>query len=111
MLPPAPCTLHCNYYLEKFFIICHNIRKLAAEKIYCICYMRFLSFLKNIKAGLIGLTIALMIVLSAVITSMDVFAMPAEKSDTETELTEEHAEKQEIDAGKMIIEHLVDAHE
>jgi len=73
--------------------------------------MRFLSFLKKFKTGLIGFTIVFMIVFSAVITSMDVFALSADSSGTESEVTEEHAEKQELDAGKMIIEHLVDAHE
>ena len=98
-------------YLEKFFIICYNIRKLAPEKIYSICYMRFLLSLKKFKTGLIGFSIVLLIIISAVITSIDVFSQHHESNQNEVEMIEEEDAKEELDAGKMIIEHLVDAHE
>lgn len=73
--------------------------------------MRFLSFLNKFKASITGFLILLMIVLSAAFTSMNVFAQHEETSHDEMEATEEHVESGEIDAGKMIIEHLVDSHE
>ena len=75
--------------------------------------MRFLSSLRRFKAGIIGILIVGMIVLSAVITSSEVFAQTHEDEHINNEPTEtpfEEAEK-EVDAGKMIIEHLIDSHE
>jgi F-type H+-transporting ATPase subunit a len=73
--------------------------------------MRFLSFLKNIKAGLIGFLIVIVIIFSALITSTELFALSNEVEEDEVEMIEEHAAAEELDAGKMIIAHLVDAHE
>lgn len=73
--------------------------------------MCFLSFMKKFKAPLIGITILIMIVLSAVITSVDVFAQHDHGAPDMVTEAEDDVESGEIDAGKMIIEHLVDAHE
>ncbi|MDT8393886.1 MAG: F0F1 ATP synthase subunit A [Bacteroidales bacterium] len=73
--------------------------------------MSFLSFLKKFKAALIGLTILMMIIISAMFTSMEVFARQQDETHAETIQTEELAKEAEVDAGKIIIDHLVDSHE
>lgn len=73
--------------------------------------MSFLSFMKKFKAAIIGLLIVLMVVLSAMFTSMDVFAQHHTEEHGEAVTAEGHAESSEVDAGKIIIEHLVDSHE
>jgi len=73
--------------------------------------MNFPVFLKKSKTGLLLFLIVALLVFSAAMTSTNLFAQHHEDEQTETEIAEEHAEKQELDAGKMIIEHLVDAHE
>ena len=75
--------------------------------------MRFLSSLRQYKAGIIGVLIVGMIVISSAITSSEVFAQHHEEEQNSTAATEtpfEEAEE-EVDAGKMIIEHLIDSHD
>ncbi|MEN8224679.1 MAG: F0F1 ATP synthase subunit A [Bacteroidota bacterium] len=73
--------------------------------------MRFLPSLKKIKAGLFAVTLLLIVIISAVASSANVFAQQHESKHDGTDMVEDHATKKELDAGKMIIEHLVDAHE
>jgi len=73
--------------------------------------MHFQSFLKKSKAGILLFIIVLMLVFSAVMTSANLFAQHHESGQDEVEMIGEEDQKEELDAGKMIIEHLVDAHE
>jgi F-type H+-transporting ATPase subunit a len=73
--------------------------------------MSFLSFMKKFKAAIIGTLIVLMVVLSAMFTSMDVFAQQHDDHHDDAITAEEHASEAEVDAGKIIIKHLVDSHD
>ena len=73
--------------------------------------MHLLLFTKKIKTGLIGFSIVLLMIISAVVTSYDVFSQHHDSDQSEVEMIEEDAPKEEMDAGKMIIDHLVDSHE
>jgi F-type H+-transporting ATPase subunit a len=73
--------------------------------------MNFPSFTKKSKAGFLFLIISGMIIFSVVITSTYLFSSPSDEEHDEIELIEEESHEGELDAGKMIIEHLVDSHE
>lgn len=73
--------------------------------------MNFLSFFKKIKAGIVGFTIVLVIIFSAMMTSIDVFSQHHETGENEIEIVEEHDVEEEQNIGRIIIDHLIDAHE
>ena len=73
--------------------------------------MRFLSSLKQYKAGIVGILILVMLVFSALLTSSEVFAQHHGDEEQVQETTAGHVEEAEVDAGKMIIKHLVDSHD
>jgi F-type H+-transporting ATPase subunit a len=73
--------------------------------------MHFQSFVKKFKSVFFVLILAAALVFSAMMTSTNIFAQGHETKDEKIEHIEEEAQEAELDAGKMIIEHLVDAHE
>ncbi len=73
--------------------------------------MNFRSFLKKSKAGILLFIIVLMLVLSSVLSSTNLFAQHHESGQDEVEMIAEETHEDELDAGKMIIEHLIDSHE
>lgn len=73
--------------------------------------MHFQSFLKKSKAAILLSIIVLMLVFSAVMTSTKLFAQHHEAGQDVVEINNADAHEGELDAGKMIIEHLIDAHE
>ncbi len=74
--------------------------------------MNFPQFFKRSKAGFLSILILGMIIFSIVITSANVFSGPIEDGHSkEIDQIEEEAHEGELDAGKMIIAHLIDSHE
>ncbi len=73
--------------------------------------MNFLSFLKKSKARFLLFTIVVMVIFSAVMTSSNVFSQHDDSSHNKVEMIKEEVHEGELDAGKMIIEHLIDSHE
>jgi len=73
--------------------------------------MNFPSLSKKSKAGFLLLIITGMVIFSFVITSTNVFSRPSDEEHDEIEVIHEESHGGELDAGKMIIEHLVDSHE
>ncbi|NQT78620.1 MAG: F0F1 ATP synthase subunit A [Bacteroidetes bacterium] len=73
--------------------------------------MNSLSILKKFKTVFFVVILTTVMVLSAFFTSIDVFSQHHESRQDEIELIEEEIAKGELDAGKMIIDHLIDSHE
>ena len=73
--------------------------------------MNLPSFLKKSKGGFLFVVFLGMIIISVVMTSSNVFAQHDEGGHDEVEMIEEEVHEGELDAGKMIIEHLIDSHE
>ncbi len=80
-------------------------------KIYSILNMFIGSFLKKSRRGILAVIILLMMVFSVVLTSLDVLSQHHASADEQTEMIEGEATEKELDAGKIIIEHLIDSHE
>ncbi len=74
--------------------------------------MNLPKFLKRSKAGLLFFLITGMIIFSIVITSYNVYSAAIEDGQSDgMEQVEEEAHEGELDAGKIIIDHLIDSHE
>jgi len=74
--------------------------------------MNFPQFLKRSKAGFLFFLIVGMLIISVVMTSANVFSGPIMEGHSDgTEQLDEEVHEEELDAGKMIIEHLIDSHE
>ncbi len=72
--------------------------------------MNFSSLLRKSRAGLVFFVIVMMLVLSAVVSSSRLFAQH-DAHEEEMEIVAEETQEAELDAGKIIIEHLIDSHE
>ena len=72
--------------------------------------MNFSSLLRKSRAGLVFFVIVMMLVLSAVVSSSRLFAQH-DAHEEEMEIVAEETHEAELDAGKIIIEHLIDSHE
>jgi len=73
--------------------------------------MNFPSLSKKSKTGFLFIILTGMVIFSIVITSSNVFSHPGDDAHDEIEKIEEESRESELDAGKIIIEHLVDSHE
>lgn len=73
--------------------------------------MHFQLSVKKFKSVLIVVFLAAMLVFSATMTSTNLFAQQHETKHEAEEHVAVEVDEGELDAGKMIIEHLVDAHE
>lgn len=72
--------------------------------------MNFSSLLRKSRSGLVFFVIVMMLVLSAVVSSSRLFAQH-DAHEEEMEIVAEETHEAELDAGKIIIEHLIDSHE
>ncbi len=73
--------------------------------------MNSTSILKKFKTVFFVVILAAVMVLSAIITSADVFSQHHKTRQDEIELIKEEVTEGEVDAGKMINDHLIDSHE
>ena len=73
--------------------------------------MKILSFLRKSKAGIVAVLILAVLIFSFVASSTEVFAGDDKKHYDGEEHLHEEVHEAELDAGKIIIEHLIDSHE
>jgi len=73
--------------------------------------MKFPSFLRKSKSGLVAIFILAILVFSVVVSSSQLFAIADDDKHSGVEEIHEEVHEAELDAGKMIIGHLVDSHD
>jgi len=73
--------------------------------------MKILSFLRKSKAGIVAILILAVLVFSMIMSTSVVFAGNEKEYQGEEDALHEEAEEAELQAGKIIIDHLIDSHE
>lgn len=73
--------------------------------------MKILSFLRKSKAGIVAILILAVLVFSMIVSTSAVFAGNEKQHEGEEEAMHEEVEEAELEAGKIIIDHLIDSHE
>ncbi|MEE4257808.1 MAG: F0F1 ATP synthase subunit A [Bacteroidales bacterium] len=73
--------------------------------------MKILSFLRKSKAGIVAVLILAVLVFSMIMSTSVVFAGNEKEYQGEDDALHEDVEEAELQAGKIIIDHLIDSHE